>query len=143
MRKIAIAALLSVVTLGAVGLGANPAYARSGTGRVVLEGTGRLVADGRGTAVLNMGGVARLRISGDVLVEDHAGDLRVRIDGTVAESAGPDLKLDDFTGVVELEGTDFTLKAEGRIHLTARGHGVAVLEGHGFYWVGRDGPHRW
>jgi len=108
-------------------------------GEVMLEGRGWLHAKGVGEATLSMGGVVGLRIDGDVKIEDHAGDMKIWIDGVTAA----DVELEGFRGTVRVRGTHFTLKAEGAMELVARGHGIAKLEGRGYFETRRSGPHPW
>lgn len=112
-------------------------------GEVVIEGRGWLHAKGVGEATLSMGGVVGLRIDGDVKIEDHAGDMRVWIDGVTTTASDADIELEGFRGTVRVRGTHFTLKAEGAMELVARGHGIAKLEGRGYFETRRSGPHPW
>lgn len=141
MREWTIVGLVAILATVAV----VPAAAAAETqdeARITLEGRGLLQAGGTGRAEISGAGRVRLVVNGDVTVVDHAGDARIWVRGVPAADDAV-LTLQDFRGVVRIAGSDFTIEAEGRIRLSAAGHGAAVLEGTGWYRVRHDGWGRW
>ena len=104
-----------------------------------IGGRGHLWAVGTGSAVLRGKGTVAMAIDGDVVITDHAGDLRVFIAsgpaGTDEEALAPDsvVELDDFRGRLRIVGSGFTLEALGTMVFHAHGKGHASLEGRGVY----------
>jgi len=109
-------------------------------GDVVIEGTGKLVAAGIGNVELQGAGYVRLAMSGDVTITDFAGDAEIKIrsagDEKASDSAAESttISLINFTGVVTVEGSDFSISASGKFRrLTAKGTGTVFLQGRGWY----------
>jgi len=51
------------------------------------------------------------------------------------------ITLDDFTGIVTVQGTDFSISASGKFRrVAARGTGSVLLQGRGWYRI-RGGQH--
>jgi hypothetical protein len=104
-----------------------------------IVGAGHLWAVGTGTAVLDGRGTVVMAVSGDVVVTDHAGDVRVFIvadPGDGPEKALPadgQIVLEDFRGRIRVVGSDFTMKAAGSMAFHAHGKGHVSLDGHGIY----------
>ena len=107
---------------------------------VIVEGTGKLVAAGFGDVELEGGGRVHLRMRGDVTITDFAGDADLLIRSAGDDSAADSetdsatVELSDFTGVVTVEGSDFSISASGEFgRLAARGSGTVVMQGRGWY----------
>jgi hypothetical protein len=135
MRK----SLLMLIMATMLGLFALPGVASAQLEDPTAAGRGALFAKGEGSVDIDMGGRLRMRLVGDVIITDHAGDLRVDIDGGAGlepqrAQGGTDIILDDFRGLVKVRGSDFTIHADGKVRrLVARGHGAAWLDGQGVY----------
>ncbi len=109
-------------------------------GDVVIEGTGKLVAAGIGNVEIEGQGQVQLKMSGDVTITDHAGDADIVIrsagddNGAESDSESTTITLTGFTGVVTIEGSDFSVSASGKFRrLAARGTGTVFLQGRGWY----------
>ncbi len=122
---------------------AEPADSTEANG-TVLHGRGKLWAKGTGTALMEVHGKVRMRIKGDVVIEDIAGDATIRIaDGpwrTFAEEAGDSttIVLENFNGAVYVRGSHFKLDAHGRMAFVAKGKGRVYLEGDGVWRTRRN-----
>lgn len=129
--------IIATVALAAL-LVASVAYA--GEGEATIDGRGTLVAAGVGSVEISGGGVVQLRMSGDVRITDNAGDAVIKVrsadDSESADGAAESTTfvLSGFTGVVTVEGSDFTVDAQGKFRrIAARGTGSAFLQGRGWY----------
>ncbi len=132
---------VALVALAAVFVGIFGATAFAGEADVAGEGW--LAARGKGSVTVDMGGTMRMRIDGDVVIRDVAGDMSVEIDGAAPPARGTVIRLEDFDGKVVVTGTHFVLRAEGTGAFVAKGHGFASLDGRGVYKT-RDGAiHPW
>jgi hypothetical protein len=134
MKKLLISAL--AVT---VGLALAPAgLAAAETDDPTVESRGWLAAKGTGSVEIDMGGRLGLRVDGDVILTDHAGDMRFSVNGGEERSAeaaesGLDVVLNDFAGAVRVRGSDFSILVGGEFMLMAHGRGQAWLEGTSLY----------
>lgn len=109
-------------------------------GDVVIEGTGKLVAAGVGDVELQGAGYVRLAMRGNVTITDFAGDAEIKIRSASDENASDSatesttISLTNFTGVITVEGSDFSISASGKFRrLTAKGTGTVFLQGRGWY----------
>lgn len=138
--RLRIAVLGIVSVLGLV----SPSAALAAEGEATVDGRGWLHAYGTGHATLDMKGSLRMRIDGDVVIDDLAGDMTVEItSGPAPESLGPEIVLHDFHGTILVRGSHFVVDARGRMSFTAHGAGVAHLEGRGVYGTRGGRPHPW
>ena len=123
--------------LGALGLAAGVAHA------VVVKGRGDLLARGHGVAVLELRGVATASGVGLAIVEEDA-LVEAGGGGKTTPLGDGRLLLEGF-GMLELRSLDAPMRVElagARLRLRARGAGVAVLRGNGFYATD-DAEGRW
>ena len=144
MKKLLISAL--AVTVGIVLAPAG--FASAQDDEPTVEGTGWLAAKGSGSADIDMGGRLRVRVDGDVILTDHAGDMKVDLRGGSDRTAeatedGADVILNDYVGRIRVQGTDFSIQIDGEVKLVARGRGQAWLEGQGIYKTRRGDPMVW
>lgn len=127
-----------VVLIAIGGLLALPGVASAQVDDPDVAGRGWLYAKGTGSVDIDMEGRIRMRIAGDLIITDHAGDLRVELHGGADErqaeaQSGTDIILNDFAGVVHARGSDFSIHFDGDIKLNAHGRGQAWLEGQGVF----------
>ena len=123
------------------------------TDATVVTGSGVIVAKGKGKAVINGEGVVRMAVSGNVTIWDLAGDARVFIgphpddepdapaDTRLAASSRYDL--DDFRGFIVVKGSDFKIRARGKMWFKARGTGAVFLKGKGRWHTGNGTAGTW
>ena len=113
-----------------------------------VEGRGWLAAKGAGSVEIDMGGRLRMRVDGDVILTDHAGDMRFQIRGgnerdAEANESGLDVILNDVNGRLRVTGSDFSILVDGEVKLAAHGRGQAWLEGDGVYRTRSGDPTVW
>lgn len=138
MKKLLISALALTVGIALAPAGLASAQADEATGDPTVEGRGWLGAKGSGSVEIDMGGRLRMHINGDVILTDHAGDMRFQAHGGEERSAetaeaGLDVILNDFRGALRVQGSDFSILVDGEVKLLAHGRGQAWLEGTGVY----------
>ncbi|NNE73532.1 MAG: hypothetical protein HKN26_07710 [Acidimicrobiales bacterium] len=157
MRRItsistALVALLAVLLLVPATASAQEVAEESGDSNRLqtISGRGYLAAVGTGTMEVSMGGRLGMRIDGDIVITDHAGDLRVRVRNHNAESDRAEeltrtttITLEGFRGQIGLKGSDFTIVAEGSGAFRARGAGTAYLDGEGKFRTRHRGWTPW
>ena len=144
MKKVFVAVLMVILA----GLFALPGVASAQVDDPTVEGRGWLYAKGTGSVDIDMGGRIRMRLDGDVIITDHAGDLRVELHGGAEQrqaeaESGTDIILNDFTGALRVRGSNFTVHADGDVMLNAHGRGSAWLEGDGVYKTRRGDRMVW
>ena len=133
--------LLITLAFVLAGLFALPATASaqepSDPNDVTVEGRGWLAARGDGHVDVDMGGRIRLRVEGDVVVVDHAGDIDIRLRGGAEadeeQQRSTNVTLNDYRGAIHVRGTDFSVTVDGKVVLHAHGRGQANLDGQGIY----------
>ena len=136
-------ALAFVLALPAAAMAQSEASSSDAT----VAGRGWLKARGTGTAEVEMAGFMRLRLGGDVVIVDHAGDLKVTVRGQGIDArrqqtdADGRIVLSNFDGVIKLKGSHFEVAAEGQMVIKAKGMGKATLTGEGVFRT-RRGPWR-
>ncbi len=111
-----------------------------------VDARGVLVARGEGRAVLHSAGLVRVRVSANVLIQDHAGDANILLepadaaagpDSDATDGAGTRLFLPNYHGKITITGSDFTVRIRGDVRrLVAKGHGTALFDGHGIWSAG-------
>ncbi|KAG1649134.1 Carbon monoxide dehydrogenase large chain [Nymphon striatum] len=133
LSKLILALAMAVL----VGVMALPGVAQAQeAGDVTVEGRGWLAARGTGDVDIDMGGRIRLHVEGDVVITDHAGDMRVRFrsaPNAAEEERTGNVVLTDHRGAVGVVGTDFSISVNGKVVLKAHGRGQANLVGEGTY----------
>lgn len=118
----------------------------------IITRSGVLWAFGKGKAVLHGGGKVRMAIAGNVTIVDYAGDARVWIGGHPSDDpnaeadarldAATTYDLDNFRGLIVVKGSNFKIKAFGKMKFKAKGHGSAFLKGKG-RWHTRGTAGNW
>ena len=111
-----------------------------------VDARGVLVARGEGRAVLHSAGLVRVRVSANVLIQDHAGDANIVLEpADGAETNGPAatdgegtrIFLPRYHGKITVTGSDFTVRIRGEVRrLVAKGHGTALFDGNGVWHAG-------
>ena len=127
----------TVAALGAAALAAGVAQA------VVVKGRGELLARGNGVAVLDLRGFASAGGIGLAVVEEDA-LVETTGQGRVTPLGDGRLLLEGF-GAIAVRSPDEPTRLEvagARLHLRARGVGIARLRGTGVYSTD-DGDGRW
>ena len=146
-RRTALITALALATLMVTPIASALQAETDGAPDVVLDGTGVLAARGRGVVALRGEGFVRLAMTGRLVIVDHAGDAVISfpsIDGAPPETDSTRIVIEEFNGVVTIEGSDFAVKARGGIRkLKAAGSGVVFLKGRGWWRVKGVGSGHW
>jgi len=146
-RRIALVTALALAALMITPIASGLQSDADGPPDVVIDGTGALKASGKGKVVVRGDGFVRLAMTGRLVIHDHAGDATItfrKFDSPPPETDTTRVIIDDFSGVVTIEGSDFTVTARGTIRrLKADGSGVAFLKGRGWWRAKGVGHGHW
>lgn len=136
-RQLALITALALAALMITPIASGLSAQTDGAPDVVIDGTGVLKASGKGKVALRGDGFVRLAMTGRLVIVDHAGDAVITFRSTDAappETDSTRIVIDHFSGIVTIEGSDFTVKARGTIRrLKADGSGVVFLKGRGWW----------
>jgi hypothetical protein len=107
------------------------------TGEVTLRGTGIVVAEGDGSAYISGNGTVNLSGNGTLVITDVYGDLSIEVSGFGNKTELQQNKWQyTGTGSADIAGSDIVVELEGRdIYLRAEGTGSITLKGTGSYTV--------
>jgi HAMP domain-containing protein len=113
------------------------------TGEVTLRGTGTLIAEGDGSAYI--AGSGKVDLSGEngtLIVTDVSGDMTINVTGFGNKTElEPNKWQYTGTGSANMAGSDIVVEIEGKnIYLTAEGSGSATLKGTGSYTIYKRRP---
>ena len=140
MRNRLLALLAAATMVLSIALAAEAAETEA-----TVDGKGFIRARGTGTAILDGHGRVQMAIDGDVVIDDLAGDARVKIAAVPAEesdAAGAQFAevsptrtytFDNFRGRLQVVGSDFRIEAEGTMRFRGHGEGTVELDGRGVW----------
>ena len=153
MRKRATVVVTALMMLMSTATAAYAAEDAADTEGTIVSGSGVVVAKGKGKAVIAGEGVVRMALNGNVTIWDNAGDARVFIGPHPADeadatadtrlAAGARYHLEDVRGLIVVKGSDFKIRARGKMRFKARGTGAVFLKGRGRWHTGNGTAGTW
>ena len=139
MKRTLSLALLAIVLVASLGF-APAAYAddasTDASTDVSANGVGKLQAQGDGIAILFGKGAVELSGNGTLWIRDVAGNARIEVTGYGVKKEFPDgwIQYSGLRGTASIKGSNIRVVIAGiSIDLDAKGHGGAILWGHGTY----------
>ena len=139
MKKTLSLALLAIVLVASLSF-VPAAYAddasTDASTDVSANGVGKLKAQGDGIAILFGKGAVELSGNGTLWVKDIAGNARIEVTGYGVKKEFPDgwVQYSGLRGTASIKGSNIHVVIAGvSIDLDAKGHGGAILWGHGTY----------
>jgi len=139
MKRTLSLALLAIVLVASLGF-APAAYAddasTDASTDVSANGVGKLQAQGDGIAILFGKGAVELSGNGTLWIKDVAGNTKIEVTGYGVKKEFPDgwIQYSGMRGTASIKGSNIRVVIAGiSIDLDAKGHGGAILWGHGTY----------
>jgi len=133
---------MAIILTASLGL-VPAAYAQDASTDVNANGIGKLEAHGDGIAVLYGKGTVELSGNGTLWIKDNAGNAKIDVTGYGVKKDFSDgwIQYSGMHGTANVKGTSIRVVISGvDINLSAKGHGGAILWGHGTYDInGRSG----